>query len=313
MKTESTQSAIKPDKIEGPFASAPNVVERFPMLRFVLERVAAACTENLGAISVCPPKLALEGMSSGTAGDLLSRLEGASVFGVLYAQKWDARLLIGADRAAVFMLVEMLLGGTGSDQAYSAERAFTKVEAKIAGSFFNRVAQALSAAFASIAETPFTVEAASDRINFDAVGRRSNPVTVATYRLSRCEVGGEIVIAIPNSVFAPMRKTLSRVSSGEKPKADPRWTQQIETGITRTNVALKAVLDECWIPLEEISRLEVGHVMRLNATTQSRVRVECNDEPLVWCQLGKSNGVYTLRVDEIVDREQEFLDDILFG
>ena len=33
----------------------------------------------------------------------------------------------------------------------------------------------------------------------------------------------------------------------------------------------------------------------------------------MWCQLGKSNGVYTLRVDSFVDREQEFMDDISGG
>jgi flagellar motor switch protein FliM len=33
----------------------------------------------------------------------------------------------------------------------------------------------------------------------------------------------------------------------------------------------------------------------------------------LWCQLGKSNGVYTHRVDEFIDPQQEILDDILFG
>ena len=51
--------------------------------------------------------------------------------------------------------------------------------------------------------------------------------------------------------------------------------------------------------------------LELEATPQSRVRVESNGERLMWCDFGKSNGVYTLRVDSFVDREQEFMDDIL--
>jgi flagellar motor switch protein FliM len=31
----------------------------------------------------------------------------------------------------------------------------------------------------------------------------------------------------------------------------------------------------------------------------------------MWCHLGKSQGKYTLRVEEAIDREQEFMDDIL--
>jgi flagellar motor switch protein FliM len=283
------------------------------MLRLVFERMATTCTENLRDLSVLPLQLSLESIGSGTAGDVLATLEGVGVFGTMHAPKWNARLIVGADRAAVFMLVETFLGGGRSETTYAADRAFTRIETKIAGTFFHRIAQALSASFVSIADTPFVVEATSDRIDFDAVGRRNNSVIVAKWRLSRRECGGEIAVVIPKSVFGPMRQALSRVPSEQTARTDPRWSQHIQTGITRTNVTLKAVLDECWVSLEELSRLEVGAVMQLNATPHSRVRVECNDEPLLWCQLGKSNGVYTLRVDELVDREQEFLDDILFG
>ena len=34
---------------------------------------------------------------------------------------------------------------------------------------------------------------------------------------------------------------------------------------------------------------------------------------MILCQFGKSNGVYTLRVEDFVDREREFMNDILAG
>ena len=73
------------------------------------------------------------------------------------------------------------------------------------------------------------------------------------------------------------------------------------------------MLDERLAPLQEIADLKVGQILQLNATAASRVRVECNGEPLLWCQLGKSNGAYTLRVEEPIDRDQEFANDILAG
>jgi flagellar motor switch protein FliM len=313
MSLENTQSPPRRDRPDGPFASTPNFIERLPMLRVVLERMAGACAENLRSASVLSAQVVLQTIDSGPAGEILASLEGVSVTGVLFAPKWDARLIVGADRAAVFTLIEILLGGDGSQPPYSAERPFSKLEIKIAGTFFHRVAQALSLSFAPIADTPFVVEASADRFDFDVIGGRSNPLVVAKLRLELPERGGEFVVAIPKSVFGPMRQALSRASPKEATKADPRWRQRIQNEITRTNVALKAVLDERWISLDEVSSLKVGQLMRLNATPSSRVRVECNDEPLLWCQLGKSNGVYMLRVDEFIDPEQEFLDDILFG
>ena len=283
------------------------------MLRVVLERMAAACAESFRGACALPAQVVLQGIEAGPAGEMLASFDGAGVGGVLHAPKWDARLLVGADRAAVFTLIEMLLGGDGSQPVYASERPLSKLETKVMGTFFHRVAQALSAAFASIATTPLAVEACGDRYDFDAVGGRNSQVVVARFRLELPERGGEFVVAIPRSVFAPMREALSRATPKEATKADPRWSQRIQTEITRTSVALRAVLDERWVSLEEVSSLTVGQVMQLNATPSSRVRVECNDEPLLWCQLGKSNGVYTLRVDEFIDPEQEFLDDILFG
>ena len=66
----------------------------------------------------------------------------------------------------------------------------------------------------------------------------------------------------------------------------------------------------CWARLPDFT---VGQVVELNATSHGRVRLECNGERLMWCHLGKSQGKYTLRVDELVDREQEFMNEILSG
>jgi len=87
----------------------------------------------------------------------------------------------------------------------------------------------------------------------------------------------------------------------------------MQNEVTRAHVMLNAILDERMGMLSEVARFKVGHVLELNATAHGRVRLECNGEQLMWCHLGKSQGKYTLRVDEPVDREQEFLNEILAG
>ncbi|HXF55697.1 MAG TPA: FliM/FliN family flagellar motor switch protein [Hyphomicrobiaceae bacterium] len=283
------------------------------MLRVVLDRVAGLCTENLRGASTQPAHILLKGIDVGPAGDMVAALDGASIVGVLNTPKWDSRLLVVADRATVFALVEMLLGGDGSQPPYSAERPFTKLETKVMGAFFHRVGQALSTAFAQIAATPVVVEACSERCDLDAVGGRSTQVVLVRFGVEVWDRAGEFLLAIPRAVLAPMREALSRATAKDAPKIDPVWSQRIQSEINRTSVSIRAVLDERWITLGEVADLKVGQVMPLNATPSSRVRVECYDEPLLWCQLGKSNGVYTLRVDEFIDPQQEFMDDILFG
>lgn len=298
------------DSLAELFAGSSNFVERLPMLRVAFERAAAACTEDLATTAEQPPQVTLQGIESGVAGELLAAHDGQSAVGVLHAVKWNARLLVSADRAAAFAIVETMLGGDGSQTPYTEDRPLSRVEVRVVAAFFDRVAKALETAFGGIADTGFAVEAISNEIDYDVVGR-NNPVVVAKFGLEAAGLAGEFVIAVTRATLNPLRQALGRTPVKEAPTPDARWRQQMENEVTRAHVVVTAVLDERMGMLGEVAGFEVGHVVELNATAHGRVRLECNGERLMWCHLGKSQGKYTLRVDQPIDREQEFINEIL--
>lgn len=313
MSAAGARSEIGRDSLAELFTGSSNFVERLPMLRVAFDRAAAVCTEDLAVGTDSPPQLTLQGIESGTAGDLLGAHDGKSAVGILHALKWNARLLLSADRDAVFAIVEAMLGGDGTHPVYATDRPLSRIETRIIGTFFERIAKALDAAFAGIADTPFAVEGIADRVDYDVIGRRNNSIVVAKFHLEMLGGGGEILIAVARAALNPLRQALARAPTKEAPAADARWSHQMQNEVTRAHVVLSAVLDERMGLLGEVSGFRVGQVVELNATAHSRVRLECNGERLMWCHLGKSQGKYTLRVDEFVDREQEFLNEILSG
>jgi flagellar motor switch protein FliM len=203
-----------------------------------------------------------------------------------------------------------MLGGDGSQPAYAAERALSRLEADVAGVFFAAIARSLAAIFAPVTPTPISLDAVGDEVDLESVDLETAAV-IARYRLDTLGRGGEVLVAIPQAALEALRKPLSQAAVKAAPPPDPGWAQHIRNEVTRTNVKLTAVLEERAGLLSEVSSLAVGQIVELNATPQTRVRVECNGEALMWCDLGKSNGVYTLRVDSFVDRQREFMDDIL--
>ncbi len=311
MSAVGATSETSRDSLAELFTGASNFVARMPMLRVAFDRAVAACTEDLTTTSDLQLQMTLHGLESGTAGDLLDKYDGKSVVGVLHASRWSARLLVNADRDAVFTIVEAMMGGDGSQPVYRIERAFSRIEVRLAEAFFQRFAKALESALTGIADTPIDLESAGGEIDFDVIGRRNSPVVLARLRLDAGVRGGEILVTIPRAALNPLRQVLARVPPKEGPPADARWSEQIQGQVSRTHVTLSAILDERPGTLGEVAGFHVGKVVELNATTNSRVRLECNGERLVWCHLGKSQGKYTLRVDEFIDREQEFLDEIL--
>ena len=313
MSGMSAQPNVQPPNIQSLFGGASASVERVPMLRLVFERAAAACALELRSLASTPPFFTVESLETGTAAEMFAQHDGAIVAAALQAPGWNTKLLISARRSAVFAIVEAMLGGDGSQAAYAGKRSFSKIETRIAAAFFGRFARALSASVASVAATQFTLEAPANSIDFDLVGGRNTAVFAVKLNLDILGRGGEILIAVPQAAIGAMRKAFARTASADAALPDPRWSEQIEREITRANVTLNAVLDERPMRLGEIANFRVGQVVELKATPRTRVHLECDGERMVVCQFGKSNGVYTLRVDDFIDREQEFMNDILSG
>jgi flagellar motor switch protein FliM len=298
--------------IQSLFGGASASIDRLPMFRAVFERAASVCAQEMRNFAVNPPQLTVAGLETGAAAEVFAQHDGAIATAVLHAAGWNTRLLISARRSAVFEIVEMMLGGDGSQPAYAGKRPFSKIETRIAATFFERFAKALGASVASVAATSFALEAASNTVDFDPIGGRNTAVFAVKLNLDVLGRGGEILVAVPQSAIAAMRQAFSRTSK-DALRPDPRWSQQIEREITRASVTLSAVLDQRTMRLGEISHLRIGQVLELEATPRTRVHLECDGERMVVCEFGKSNGVYTLRVDDFVDREQEFMNDILSG
>jgi flagellar motor switch protein FliM len=298
---------------EGPeslFAGPQDIVERLPMLRTVFEKAAAQWVTDIGKISATTPQITLEGVKSGPAEAMIEEVSGYAAACVLEATSWNGRLIVCADYDFVATIVEMLLGGDGSEPP-AADRKLTRIDTRLVHQVFGQFAGSLEVAFDSVAATHFATGQVASEVNFDVLGRMTVPIVAAKFSLSVLGLRGEASLLLSQSLLSPMRAELSRVTPPEATMPDPAWSEKIHSEVTRTNVELVAVLDEQTLSLEDIARFSIGQMLQLRATPEGPVLVECNGERLINCQIGKANGVYTLRVHDFIDHNQEFMDDIL--
>lgn len=276
------------------------------MLPVVFERAAKVCMTDFSASGLVLPQITLLGASSGIAEDVLAPFDGTGVTGVVNAEAWGARLLISADRDCMSAVVDTLLGADGTAEAQAFDRPPTRIERMVTRVFFARFIQSFATVFAPIARTPFLVEGAETKVNFDVLGRKRAPVVLGRFEVSVLGRTGLLVMAIPEAALDPLREVLSVVPGEDDKPADPVWAEQLGREVTKATVELTAVLQEIELSLGDLAGLRVGQVLELSATPRTPVPVEAQGERLMLCQLGKSNGYYTLKVEDFVDREQEF-------
>jgi flagellar motor switch protein FliM len=285
-------------------------IDRMPMLHVVFDRMAAQCSENLRKLSATPAFFSVDAIGAKRIGDVLDVYEGNVVIGIFHVHAWDSRILIGLDHNFVFTLAEALFGGDGGEAPSIDNRKLSSLEIRMAQITFELLGRALQSAFANVSETVFKLERVETRLDFAVIAPRNAFAVNAKVKLRILGRHSEMFVLIPQAALNSVRQQLGRDLSNEMAVRDPGWTKQIENEIGRTEVALRGVIEEHHFVLADIADLRVGKMFALQATTKTRVKLESNAEPLFWCSLGQSDGFYTLRVDEAVNQEQEFIENV---
>lgn len=285
-------------------------VERLPILRVVFDRMIASFSDQIRPLTTTTALFSIKEIGTGRIAEALERWDGDVIGAVYLVPEWDARLFVCLDKRFMSVLIEVLFGGTGDEWAAN-DRPFSGTDQSIARIALDHAAKSLETSFASVVETTLRFERIETRMEFVVIGRRSNFCIITKIELQALGHSGEMLVVIPQPALNVIRHTLERDPAEGTSTGDPRWAKQMKSRLGQTEVTLRAVIEERQFTLADIANLRVGKIFQLLATPQSRVRLECEDQPLFWCQLGQGDGLYTVRVEENVDQEQEFIDDIL--
>jgi flagellar motor switch protein FliM len=288
------------------------------MLRMVFDRLATGCADAARQMSTSPTYFSVASVQSQRIGDALNAHAHNTIAGIFHSPEWDSRILIGFDRDFVFTMIEVLFGADGSEPPFKYEpdfpddeRPYTNLEIQVAQALCELAAKNMQSAFSPVCDVSFAFERMETRMYFATIGSRSNLAVKAQLLVQGLDNCGQMFVVIPQTALNPIRQNLARVLSGHTTVRDPRWSKQIRTEVHKTEVKLRAILEERPMTLGEISALKLGQVIELQASPRSQIQLQCNDETVFWCQLGQRDGSYVLRVQDSANQEQEFFDDLL--
>ncbi|ORE95811.1 flagellar motor switch protein FliM [Acuticoccus yangtzensis] len=287
-------------------------IDKLPMLPVIFDRVANACAEQMRAVAASPCYFSVLDIEQGRIGEMLEPYEANAVTAILEVPEWDTEVVLGFDRDFIFTIVEVMFGADGHEMPEEDGRTFSNIEMKICSRLAEIVCDVLTQSFSMVTKATFRVERMETRMHFAVIGRRTAQAAAAKFLVQAINRGGEMFIILPYAGLQMVRRALSNASATDVGGArDPDWSRQMQQGVTRADVKLRAILDEKPITLGEITQLKRGDLIQLSATPKSPIKLEANNQALFWCQLGQADGLYKLRVDDVFDPEQEFIGDLL--
>ncbi|MFZ1110674.1 MAG: FliM/FliN family flagellar motor switch protein [Rhodomicrobium sp.] len=273
-------------------------LDRLPVLNTVFEKMAASCVERFR--DYCSPVFTafVNQLVSGDSWDLLEA-NADSISAIFYCREWDARILVGIERRLLFATIEAMFGADGSDLPFDATRPFTNLEVRIGRIVCEFAATAFADAFAPVSELSLSFERTESALEFTTLGQNSMMLVQAKILFQVLDQGGIMFVLIPQSAMNPIRQKLERERRATPPSQDPRWTNALNSRVSKAEVVVSAVIEGKSLELDEILRLEIGRTIELAGTDQS-IFIECEGDRLFRGRLGQSRGVFTITIEEPV-------------
>ncbi|ATQ69688.1 MULTISPECIES: FliM/FliN family flagellar motor switch protein [Methylosinus] len=285
--------------------------DRLPMLRVALDEAALGFEEMLRKLGFVSPQVAVESVAATRAAEAQNALDALAITATYGGAEPDARVTLGAERKFVFAMVEGLFGADGSEPFYEEERALTSVEIRLARLVLDRLAKALQISFASTAGAALALDPVEPKPEPAGAARRSGSALICRFRLTAFGAESEALVTFPQGVLDPLREALAADPATTIQSADPLWAQRMKDRITATEVSLTAVMERRDLTLGDVARFEVGQIVELPVSPTGLIALECEGQTLFWCEIGQKDGAYTIRIADFVDKEQEFIDDML--
>lgn len=298
--------------LELAIAAEQNRPERLPGLVAVFNRLPAVSVVNIENLAALKPEIALADIAVGRFSDMAEAPDG-TVYGILRAERWNGNVYFLADAPAALAFVEAATGFDGDVRTGVPPRGLTVLERSIISLLYMRLARSLAEAFSAFVDVTFDVTAIGDRDLLIAGMPASAPTLVARLKIAFAGTEGFIRIVIPQKLLEPVRMELEVTPTPTEEDlptdGDPDWARQLTDEIARAFIVTMAILDERQISLQELANLKVGSMISLATTTISRARLEIDERPVFWCEVGKNHQQMALRIEDEFESDDDVIEE----
>jgi flagellar motor switch protein FliM len=286
-------------------------ISRLPVLRTMFDEAAESYASALSDVVEGAVDFSVAELHAGTLAEMRRTFDNAAVSAVFQVDALDARTMITFDRQFVELLVESLFGASIEERFVEDDRPLSKIEMRAARNAIEEIIAGLSRALAPIVKTHFKLEQLDAETDPTVLGRSGTIIVVCRCEFKFLGRVGEALIAVPRSAFDPYRNELARNPATEGSPADMQWTNKLHDRVVQTDVRVSAVMERDGLTLQDVAAFHVGQVIQLPLSPTSLIKLECEERSLFWCELGQKDGHYTIRIEDYVDEDEEFIQHIL--
>ncbi|MDB5642918.1 MAG: flagellar motor switch protein FliM [Hyphomicrobiales bacterium] len=277
--------------------------DKLPMLGKLADDIADLTMDAFRTRLSTPMQMRRVDIGADREEALLAKLGRGALPAILHDPQWGCNFAAIFQPDFVFTLVETMLGADGGDAAFAETRAFSTIERSLAKCFLDGFILGVNRGVSPLQPLELAFEKFDARLDFVTLGGRGEEAIVIRYRIEALSRGGEMHLIIPQRALARLTAQLSELPTSAQRRPDPQWAHDFEERVTGAEIGVSAFAEVTGYRLSDIAGFRQGQLLTLPAQALHDVTLTAEGRRLFTCELGQSEGRYSLRVAGEYDAE----------
>jgi flagellar motor switch protein FliM len=217
-------------------------------------------------------------------------------------QPYEGNAVMELNPLLIFPMIELLLGG-GGRQPVTLTREVTEIELKLLQSLFRIMLQDLQAAWRTVVNIEFSVEAVEKETQSFRVLAPQEAVVAIGIEMRIGDVTGMMNLAIPSVILKMMRQKFDQQWTARKVETDPARRMGILKKIRAGTVRLEATMDAPSISIRDLISLEAGDVLLVDHPGMAVMSLKVNGVEKYSGRATSADGKRAFAVESLVGED----------
>lgn len=234
----------------------------------------------------------------GTRTEILNSIEGDFCYCKSDIETWSDDIALYCNNDLIISIVECMLGGDDPKNVTIVSRPLSDLELDMSAVFFETLNEALKATITRNPTLEQSVKSPSCTIPDikDETYKEYHAVAFSlNLKFGNLETSATIVVPQTKILKTDIEAVANRRRKAEK---KTEWAERLSKKVYSSDVLLQANISLEPLKLDEVSRLQVGDVLRFGEEGDPTVVLQANGRELYNCALGKSGNKYMIRVEQ---------------
>ncbi|NPU84731.1 MAG: flagellar motor switch protein FliM [Syntrophaceae bacterium] len=273
---------------------------RMPTLEMINEKFARMFRATLSSLLRRVASVSAVSVDMIKFGEFLKTLPVPTSLHLFRMDPLRGNALCVVEAKVIFMLVDIIFGGTGKDFFKIEGREFTAIESSVIRKVVINALEDLEKAWRALLDVKIVYQRSEINPQFVQIVAPTDVVVVIQFEIEVEYSSGILTLCMPYSTLEPVRERLQAGFQSEQLEVDKGWVDRLRKNIAKARAEIAVELGGTEISARDVVNMKPGDVIPLDQYASDAVTVYVEGIPKYRGYPGIFKGNQAVRISEVV-------------